>query len=187
MGRISLGLSALFLIALSGCIPSLHPLYLPENLTAVKAIEGKWVTDGTQETTETWEFLQRDSLGYTLNYSENDQSGRFDARPLMLGTYLFIDVKPNPPDSDNDVYQGLMLPLHLFGRVWIQGDSLRIAWLDGDYVKDQVDKGDAGVTIDDMDEDQILTSSTQELQAFVLRHVDDSDAFYPVRLVRAQQ
>jgi hypothetical protein len=178
-------LLALAAAVLLGCMPSLHPLYLPENLVSLKGIEGRWENDSSEIGDETWEFSRRDSLGYNLTYTENGEAGEFDARIVKLDNLLFIDMAPNPPETDNDVYKGLLLPMHMFGRIWLEGDSLRIGWLDGDWLYDKVEKGEVNLALESGENDQVLVASTQDLQAFAIKYADDPEAFPSETLTRA--
>jgi hypothetical protein len=177
-------ISALTLI---GCLASLHPLYLPENLTAVRGIEGKWESDSTEIGEESWEFSKHDSLSYDLIYTEFGNPASFNAYFVKLDSYLFIDMSPKPAQSDNDTYSGMLVPTHLFGRVWFQGDSLVIGWLDSEWLDDKIEAGEVSLSHESQENDKLLTASTEELQAFVLRYANDPDAFPTGTLTRAVQ
>jgi hypothetical protein len=172
-------------LILTSCMASLYPLYLPENLTLLKGIEGKWESDSTEIGDETWEFTKHDSLSYDLIYTEFGNPGSFDAHFVKLDTYLFIDMSPKPAESDNETYSGMLVPTHLFGRVWFQGDSLIIGWLDSEWLDEKIEDGEISLQHESQENDKLLTASTQDLQAFVLRYVDSVDAFPPQVLTRA--
>ena len=57
-------------------------------------------------------------------------------------------------------------------------DSFSIAMMDGDWLKGLSDRNQLDLAHERINDDMIaLTASTQELQAFALRHADDKEAF----------
>ncbi|MFZ1685427.1 MAG: hypothetical protein WAU88_15025 [Candidatus Zixiibacteriota bacterium] len=174
-------------LTLASCMASLYPLYLPENLTSLKGIEGKWESDSTEIGDETWEFSKHDSLSYDLIYTEFGSPAPFSVHFVKLDSYLFIDLSPKPAESDNETYSGMLVPTHIFGRVWFQGDSLVIGWLDPEWLSDKLEAGDVSLNHEERENDQLLTAPTQELQAFAVRYANDPDAFPRETLTRAVQ
>ncbi|MCX7824007.1 MAG: hypothetical protein N2689_00425, partial [Verrucomicrobiae bacterium] len=72
-----------------------------------------------------------------------------------------------------------MLPVHLFTKISLEGDTLRYATLKFDWVKQlRVDKKLA-VRHEVQEDMTILTASTEELQDFLRKHAADPDAFQP--------
>lgn len=172
---------------LCGCMPTLHPLYSPETLTSLPGLEGNWESIGNGNGPETWRFSQVDSTSYTLEYTENEAPGEFDARVVKLGDYLFLDIAPLGPETENEVYRGLLLPVHMFGRLTLTADTLQIGWLDGDWLGEQIDSGTVALNYETIEEDRLLTAATGDLQAFALKYADDVSAFPLSTLHRATQ
>ncbi len=77
----------------------------------------------------------------------------------------------------NGVYKGLLIPAHGFSRVWIEGDSVRLAYLDPDWLKQMIDKKHVKIDHDFIDKTIILTAQTKKLQNFALKYAEDTEAF----------
>ncbi|MEI8078575.1 MAG: hypothetical protein WCH61_02965 [bacterium] len=79
MTIISIGL----LFILSGCIPSVHPLYTEQDLIFDPLLVGEWVDkDGK----ETWTFTKSAEKTYTLRYiDEKGKTGDFVVHLLQVG------------------------------------------------------------------------------------------------------
>jgi hypothetical protein len=184
MKRLLLASLVLMAIALVGCMPSLHPLYTAENLVSLLGLSGNWEGNADESGPETWQFTQVDSVSYTLEYTENEAPGEFDARIVQLGKYQFLDIAPIGPETENELYRGLLMPIHMFGRIWLTGDTLRIGWLDGDWLSRQLDSGTIVLNCETMDEDRLITASTAQLQEFAQKYADDTLAFPPTVLDR---
>jgi hypothetical protein len=184
MKRLLLASLALMAIAIVGCMPSLHPLYSAENLTSLPGLSGTWEGNADESGPETWQFSQVDSVSYTLEYTENEAPGEFDTHIVKLGNHLFVDIAPIGPETENELYRGLLMPVHMFGRIWLKGDTLRIGWLDGDWLSQQIDSGLIELGCETMDEDRLITASTAQLQEFAQKYADDTLAFPPTVLDR---
>ena len=70
---------------------------------------------------------------------------RFEAARLgRLGAGLFLDLIPAEKDNPvvrNDLYNAHMIPGHTLARVWLGKDSLRIVFLDEDWLTEAVKDG----------------------------------------------
>ena len=80
-----------------------------------------------------------------------------------------------------------MIATHLFTRIWLEGDTLRMASLENDWLKAQIDGGKLSIPHMQHEDDIVLTASTQELQKFVLEVAEDAGAFpHPGKLIRSK-
>jgi hypothetical protein len=70
------------------------------------------------------------------------------------------------------------VPAHSLARVTIGKDSISIATMQGDWLKRLSDRNQLDLTHERINGDMIaLTASTQELQAFALKHANNEEAF----------
>ncbi len=164
-------------VMLSGCVPSLFPLYHESDLTSLPELVGTWEESSEEGENDLWRFDRADSNSYALTYYEDSVPALFEAHVLKLQDKFFIDISPEQPELANDLQKALLLPVHLFGLLSLKEDTLRIAWLDGEWVKRMIEKGTVSITHAIVDSDFLLTASPSELQAFVLQHLDDPEAF----------
>ncbi len=174
---ISLGI----LVILAGCVPSIYPLYTEKDIVLDPALIGSWL-DKDEE--ETWTFARGDDQSYDMSISGEDSTVMFRTHLVEFDGHRFIDVYPNPPDWDDSPYRDLMLPLHWFGSITINGDTLVISLMDPNGLDKLVE---AGVTLPssvDIDNLRVLTASTEELQKFVIDNQDKDVFTVPGRMFR---
>ena len=167
---VALGLATL----VAGCVPSLHPLYTDEDLVYDPALVGTWTEE---ESEDTWTFRRVGDKSYDLIYTEGGVPARFDAHLVQLGESLFLDTYPGEPDIKNDFYLIHLVPAHTFSRIQIEGDILRYAMLDLDWLRRMISEKKVSIAHEQVDGGVLLTASTTELQEFFIKYADDDKAF----------
>jgi len=171
-------------IFLSGCVPSLHPLFTEKDLVFDPALVGTWVD---QDGKNAWTFQKSGENAYELVYIENEEPAKFQAHLLKLGDFLFLDIFPEEAEMKNGLYKGLLIPAHGFSRIWIAGDSVQLAYLDPDWLKQMIDNKKVKIDHDFVDQTLILTAQTPDLQNFALKYAEDAKAFSNKTELRRQK
>jgi hypothetical protein len=171
-------------IFLANCVPSLHPLFTEKDLIFDPDLIGTWVDEDGKNT---WTFQKSGENSYELVYTENEEPAKFQAHLLKLGDFLFLDVSPEELDRKNGLYRGLFIPTHGFARIWIEGDSVRLAYLDPDWLVHMVDSKKISIGHDFIDKTIILTAQTKDLQKFALKYAEDDKAFSVKSKLRRQK
>lgn len=192
------GLAAL----LAGCVPvvSLQPLFTKENIVFEEKLLGTWVED-FNDPEMTWEFTRlgettasdfleqwQDELGkfYRLEVADKEgHKGALVACLVKLGDRMFLDIFPDQLPSGAQeiektrlVYNGFFfLPVHTFVRVDSMGDRLVMRLTDDDRFKEMLQAEPAAVKHELLDDQPVLTASTEELQAFVTKYAGDERLF----------
>jgi len=161
-------------VMLAGCVPSLHPLYTDDVIVLDSLLAGSWVNEGGNET---WEFYDTMNRSYELFYTEDEVPAHFETHLVRLGDYLFLDTYPDDDEIENDFYKLHLVPAHIFGRVWISLDTLRLSLLDADWLKKNLEKGSVKLAHEIVDGSLVLTAEPEKLQAFAKKYADDPDAF----------
>lgn len=172
---------------LGGCVPvmSLHPLFTKENLIFEEKLLGTWVQD-TNETT--WEFScpNEPEKTYKLVFSDDEgKKGSFDVHLVKLDNRLFLDVYPNkfsckqqkPEDMEwfYNVFFGV--GVHTFIKINSIEPQLKMQLTDDDKMKELFEEDPNAVEHTLVEDKPLLTASTKQLQAFVLKFADDSRLF----------
>ncbi|MBA7701342.1 hypothetical protein ES703_110077 [subsurface metagenome] len=178
----------LLAVLLGGCLPvmSLHSLYTEENVVFEEKLLGIWVDDPNSPET-IWEFKRIDEPenAYKLIFSDNkDRKGSFVAHLVKLQNRLFLDVYPGElpwePDDPNEVkwlYNSFFLiPAHMFIRIDSIEPQLRMRLIN-DEMADLLKEDPNAVEHTSIEDRLILTASTKELQAFVLKYAGDRRLF----------
>jgi hypothetical protein len=160
------------LFAVAGCIPSLNPVYQPENLIFDPTVIGVWKQPNSPET---WRFTKRDSKSYTLLYTDqNGRQGRFIACIAEIQGRRFLDLLPDQTKTDaTGFYQFHLVPIHtvyLIRRTQpkLELAAVRYPWLD-DYLADHPKAIEHAV----FGGRKLLTAPTEDVQAFVIAHEQD--------------
>ena len=166
---------------LNGCAYSLHPLYNTSDNVREPGLAGTWLdkdnnkiqvrenADGTYEATGT------DSNSHVEQH--------YKVSLVRLGGNLFADAI-----FDNQSLNGKNLhlpdgvvPLHLFYKVSLSGDTLQTAQLNHDWLVQQFDAKKISIAHesmgDDSDSDILFTASPGELQRFMQQIADTPGAF----------
>ena len=163
---------------LMGCpARSLFPLFAEEGLVFNPDLLGTWVDSDKEEYT----FLKSGGGGYDVLVRGKDGSVQLLSAKLgQLGGSWFLDSSPG--EINNDYH---LLPAHVITRIWLSGDTLKTASLEGDYLKDSITSGKLTVSHALSGSDVLLTASTEELQQLVLLLAENEAAFPdPSTLVR---
>lgn len=190
---------------LAGCGPifSLHPLFTKETIVFDEKLLGTWA-DEPNKPENTWEFarLEEAAAGglaqefrddfqrfYRLNVTSKDndkvQRGSVVACLVKLEDRLFLDVFPDKfPSGEQDVekmplrYNAfLFVPVHTFIKVGFVSNQLKLGLTDDEKFAKLLEAEPAAVRHEMLDDRPILTASTKELQAFVLKHASDERLF----------
>ena len=173
------------------CVVSLLPLFDDGYLVSVPGLAGTWeVADGA----DTWTFEKADGMEYRLSQRQAEyelekspepikvpgDTAHFRARFGRLGAGLFLDLMPTGqgnPEVRNDLFNAHMIPGHSLARIWLDEDSLRIVFLDEDWLADAVKDGRIALTHVEAEGFLVLTGPTSVIQAFILRYGEDRRAF----------
>jgi hypothetical protein len=178
---------------LGGCLPitSLHQFYTPENLTFEEGILGKWVEDPNNPET-TWEFTRfvnpKDSneIAYKLIFTDEEgKKGSFIAHLLKLDVKLFMDAYPSEipwePKDPNNIewpYNTLFLiPTHTVLKIDSTKPVLKIRMTNEEKMKELLKENPTAIQHTFVENRLVLTASTKELQAFILKYTDDERVF----------
>jgi hypothetical protein len=165
-------------LLLLGCVPSIHPIFTPQDVVFDKALVGTWATE---EGDETLAFSKGKDNSYRLVYTDKQgKQAAFQAHLTQLDGHRFLDLFPDEIDlPQNDFFKLHLVPTHTFLRVLdISADELRISvvnpsWL-GKYLKDHPE----ALKHERRENDSVvLTAPTQDLQKFFLKHLETPKAY----------
>jgi len=184
-------------LALGGCVPimSLQPLYIEEDTVFEKKLLGTWVSDPNGPHS-TWQFsdINEPKNAYKLIFTDEEgKKGSFMAKLVKLQDKLFMDVYPSEMPSDvNDPAKTawrynafFLIPAHTFLKIDSIEPALKIRLTLESEMKDLLTDEPEAVRHTFVGDRLLLTASTKELRAFVLKYADDKRMFTgDVALVR---
>jgi len=115
--------------ALSGCskLISLNPFVTDEHTVMDNALLGTWVGEDGKDTY----LVKQDGTGYRIHYvSDSSEPYDFKARLMVTDDVRILDIV----SARDDDFQ---LAVHTPVRAWLDGDTLRFAFLDSDWSVEQ--------------------------------------------------
>ena len=167
--------SALSLLA--GCIVlSVYPFYTPKDLIFDPGLTGRWAK--TTDANEFWQFSDLDGKFYWLTTTDAQDTNCFEAHLFRLKQYQFLDLLTTNR-------QQFQMPVHLIAKVARNDASASLQFLDYGWLTGLLATNPAilrhlvvpekvGDTNDSM---LFLTADTKDLQEFLLKHAEDTNAF----------
>ncbi len=154
-------------------VTSMHPLYTEKDLTFAPELLGTW------ENEDVWIFEKSGENVYelTIKEQESKKTGVYETHLVKLGKYLFLDLYPEESELDESVSDIHLVPTHSFWKVKIEKNALRLAFMDIEWLDEMIDANKVNIAHVRLEERIVLTAPTEELQKFVLKYAEDSDAF----------
>ncbi len=174
---------------LGGCVPvmSLHPFYTKENVIFDKKLLGTWIDDPNKPEM-IWQFESADKPenAYKLIFTgEDGLKGSFIAHLIKLKDHLFLDVFPSEvpwdledPNESPWPYNSLfMIPTHTIVKIDAVGAELKLRLLLETQLKNLIEENPDAISHVVVEDRPVLTASTKELQAFVLKYAEGDKLF----------
>jgi hypothetical protein len=176
-------------VIVGGCVPviSLHPLYTEKDVVLDKKLYGTWANDSNDSKT-TWEFKSIDEPknAYKLIFTDEEgMKGSFVAHLVKLQDKLFLDIFPSElpwdPEDPNKMdwpYNSLFLiPAHTFAKIDSIEPQLKLRLTLESKMEELLKENPGALEHTSVGDRLVLTGSTKELQAFVLKYADDERVF----------
>lgn len=173
------------LMLLAGCEPiiSLHPAYTDSDLVFDRQLLGNWTREE-----EVWTFRAGKGNSYELTIVEKPddaqqppQRTEMEAHLFRIPAGLFWDVYPKGKYAANGLYEALLVPGHVFARLSVEGEQVRLSPLGSGWLKKQLanDKQFAREIVTDPGGDShlVLTAPTHRLQEFLARYAGEEKAY----------
>ena len=176
-------------VILGGCVPviSLHPLYTEKDIVVDKKLCGTWVDDANNPKT-IWEFkcIDEPKNAYKLIFTDEEgMKGSFVAHLVKLQNRFFLDIFPSElpwePEDPNKMdwpYNSLFLiPAHTFVKIDSIESQLKLRLTLESNMEKLLKENPNAVEHTSVGDRLVLTGSTKELQAFVIKYADDERVF----------
>lgn len=174
---------------LGGCLPvvSLHPFYTKKDVVFDEKLLGTWVDD-PNEGDSFWQFVRIDepnnAYGLVLTDKEGPK-GAFVVHLIKLKDRLFLDVYPaeapwnmeDPNESSLPFNSEFLIPTHTVVRVDSVEPTLKMRLMLETQLKKLLEENPNAIAHALVEERPVLTASTGDLQAFVLKYADDDKLF----------
>ena len=184
MRSLAVGLIAFQMMLIAGCTPSLHPFYKAQDIVSEPALIGTWKETATAAPMILkFEQANGKDQAYILTVNDAWIPGPFIAHLLKIDNHLFLDLYPEESDNNSDK-TGLLIPSHCVVVVDQIEPELKLRELDDNWLYNYLKQNPAALKHEFAESEWIknfsaliLTASTEELQEFVVKHLDSKDAY----------
>ncbi len=172
-------------LLLVGCVSSIHPLHLPQDVVFDPALLGTW---RAPESKETWELTPGENDVYRiLHTDEEGKRGALRGHLLVLDGRRFLDLYPAEAElPQSDFYRDRLLPTHTFVALSAAGeDAIDVSYLDPEWLKRHLAAQPDALRHERIGDEILITAAPGDLQRFLLAHLRTDGAFSePGRLIR---
>jgi len=167
-------LSLIGALLLTGCskLVSLNPFVSEQEAGFDTALVGTWHDDDGN-----LYIIDRIKDHYAITYLEKSSVMRFEAWLLETADAKLLDLE----SSNEDPFQ---IAVHVPVRVWSDGSTLRFAFLDSEWLKQQAMQDLSAQVIDDR---TLITAPSADARAFLARLGADTRAHSEVRVLHKAQ
>jgi hypothetical protein len=123
---------------------------------------------------QTWEARQE---SYVLHLDQTKGAPKVAPRLLKLGELAYLEFSG---DKAAELHARLR-PAHWFFKISTDGKKLRLDWIDDDKLRKAVEQRSVHIGSallgEGKNKDIVITTSTKELQQFVVEHITDDKIF----------
>lgn len=177
MSRRMISVTWAALLLVGGCLPSLSPVYRPDDLVFIPQVLGVWTQPGSQET---WEFTKRDANSYRVVYHEGDgKQGQFIACLARIDGQYFLDLYPEDVLTElNGLHKLHLVPMHTIYRVQRMEPTIELSAIDYRWLEQLLKDHPDAIRHARFDGRLLITASTEEVRSFVVAHADQFSASF---------
>jgi hypothetical protein len=149
----------------TGCseLIALHPFVTDKEAALDARLPGVWVDD------DDLYIVRQDGNGYAIGYSDKKSSAvyKLKANLLKVGEARILDLTPAEEDS-------FQIAAHTPLRVWVEGATLRLAFLDSQWLREHAS---AQLAVQELDKRLLITSPQEDVTRFLLTYGADDRAY----------
>ncbi len=174
MKRVILSICVLGMLALSSCIPTVHPLHSSDTTVENPLLEGHFLDEDSAQ----WQF-RKEWDHYYLQMNDDGKEAFFFVHLVQLGEYFYLDFFPDKVDAleINEFLLWHLLPVHLFTRVEIREDRIELYFFDPEWLEELLDERKIRIKHEKVTGNYLITASTEELQKFVSKYGHLEEAY----------
>ena len=152
------------LLGMTGCssLVSLAPAVGENEAVIDPALSGIWTSDDGKETY----VIRRENNEYAITYLEKSTANRFRGRLFRAGNAELLDLVSDTDDP-------FQLQVHMILRVWPESSTMRIAFLDSEWLRKQAATSVASQV---QESRTIITAPADAVKSFYLAYGADDRA-----------
>ncbi|TNE73235.1 hypothetical protein EP331_05060 [bacterium] len=175
----------LILVALNGCLPTLHPLYHLKDLIYLPNLYGTWTeTESKTSKSMIWNIMEVDEDStkdefklLRIQMIKDKDTLDYAAGVLRLGSNYYLDLYLPAFATDAPLFDQHMYPVHTIWKLGIYPDSLTISSFNSDWLRGLINDNLIRIKHEKTEKGVLITANTDELQQFVTKYGADERAF----------
>lgn len=151
---------------LTGCasLVSLNPIVTDDQAVMDTALLGVWTSSDGKDTCS----VRQDGTAYKIRYlSDSSDTYQFKARLMVAGEVKLLDLV----SANEDAFQ---LSVHTPLRVWTEGSTVRVAFPQTSWLKEQAL---GNLTVAQTKDRTLMTAESDAISAFLVKSVADPRAY----------
>jgi hypothetical protein len=198
MKKLLLATVLVAIVALTGCLSALHPLFTEKDLEFNAQLVGSWRV-GEDDAVYTFQRGTPESFGnlpeglqrlannaYTLSISSRatgEEIGRYYAFLVRIGKHLYLDYFPEQTNAQRgyaEFFKMNYVRMHSFYRLLLgeDGNTMTIGQFADSYMRKLIDNKQTRIRHETkLDGSYVITAPTEELQQYVLKYGDVDEAY----------
>ena len=160
---------------LTGCssLVSLNEFVTAKDATAEPRLAGVWTnSDGS----ETYIVKLEESVYSIIYLDKNSAPLKLEARMMQAGEATLLDVYPKEESAFHQ-------PVHTAMRVWLDGDSMRIAFLESDWLRKRAAAGLPSQVVD-VEGRAVITAAGPAVRVFLAQYGAGAEAYKEVAALK---
>jgi hypothetical protein len=162
-------LALLGALGTTGCtsVLSLSPAVTDSDALKDPALDGQWVDE---HGIDLYSVRQTGETLYEIIYTAKGESPEeFEGRLFQAGDARLLDLV----QKDERLFS-FMVPAHFFVRIWVDGASLRMAFVDSEWFRDQTSREQ--VATSPVSDGVLLTAPADQVRRLLLKYGGDERA-----------
>lgn len=197
----SFSLFIVFALLLTSCIVnSLHPFYTNDVLHYESKFVGNWEDEengvwnvkpfqevfnevkGDLDKESFERYNKYNNISYVVNYEKDSAKSAFLVVPFKINNQLFLDFSPLEDNESlkgvNSLYSNHLISSHSLAKLDIDTkENITIKWLDSDKLEALMKANKIKIKYEKIgvDDDIVLTASSEELVKFIEKYMDSED------------
>ncbi len=186
------------ILAIAGCVPSLHPLYTADTVAFRSDMLGDWVD--ADDKNNSWLFEKNDNSklpSYKLKLTDKKifqdawETFHYEVHLVKLEDYYFLDFIRDLTDEEQAILDDGIAPMiaaHSFARIDFKDNAMTLRMFDYEFVENLFKQQKIRLKHETLTDGTIvLTAPTEDLQKFVVKYANDPAAFgEELKLVRKE-
>ncbi len=189
----------------TGCfLQTVHPLVKPENSILLPGLEGRWFDDETRwtfindltkfpelspvfegdpEHEEDSEFKNAYLVLYENLDDASSDTALFVGSVIKLDGAYFLDLElwakslGELENTENSFVDSHLFPVHTISKISVNDKGMELEFFKSSFIKELISSNRVRIKHEKVDEDILITASTEELQKFVEKYANEEEAF----------